>query len=806
MSDTPAMNPRQLSSKEVEDFRALGLTPGHWGALAAVPLVRQDFRLPDRTEIKRLHEFCIIYYAPIIEWQGEAEQFWSRYCQKQLGSNGAEICYALLGWHLARDFARSRREDYIRGVDRCLDPHRLRYGQSGKNPVIRTIRSWIEAYLPMAAYERHPEVRIPPPTAAEAALLFGADLWKQTLAAPIAAALAARNARPAEVMDNVRRLSRVTESPTAPNFPLETQLAPGWRQLFSGLLRNDTRAEMKRLIEEWMQVAARGLASMTSGEREHIYEGLADELKIAVGWEGYPDIRERTRAVEEWLNSLREKVEGVLIAARPSDVPNEKPAVGTRPEPTAAEPRAANPMSEPKPDGPGPTPARVPEAVPPALPPFRQTSVAVEVAHNFSTVKWEEAIARARATPFATVRAWLQGPSGMLFDEFRQECPDVAIVRDPKAVPQVLWIIGDIHADVLTLANVIEHAERVGQAEGVPPSYLFLGDFVDRGRHDHDTLLLLFRLILDNPGRVCVIPGNHDIDLQWDEKPGRFRVSIEPAEYCERLNTLIRNGSGPSDEQIELARLLIPFWQGRPKAVVLPDGTMFSHGGFPHTDTHQLLKTPADLARQPCVNDFLWARLSESARKRPNRGNRGHEFGWDNFAQFCKVTAQMGIPPVKRLVRGHDHVASRWQYCAEYVDHPVLTINAMGWRMESEPDPAQGPHPFPVMARHQPNQLPLVVRLPLDHVEVDRGLGKEPAPSAASGIAQKGPCDPPNATPGHEETFATGSRGSATHASEYPGGILLDPLNNLLPEQSNASRPDERRAPLPDGRNPEGPG
>ena len=184
-------------------------------------------------------------------------------------------------------------------------------------------------------------------------------------------------------------------------------------------------------------------------------------------------------------------------------------------------------------------------------------------------------------------------------------------------------------------------------------------------------------------------------------------------------------------EQIELAKLLIPFWQSRPRAIFLPDGTLYAHGGFPHTDTHELLRSPADLARPACLSDFLWARIAERPKKRPNRGNRGHEFGWNDFADFCKLTTRLGIPPVRRLVRGHDHVAERWQFFPEYAAHPVLTINAMGRRMEGEPPPDHRPHPYPVVARHVPGRLPEVVELPLEAGEVNRAFGRE----AAGGFA-----------------------------------------------------------------------
>lgn len=378
-----------------------------------------------------------------------------------------------------------------------------------------------------------------------------------------------------------------------------------------------------------------------------------------------------------------------------------------------------------------PISAPVRDATPSAPPPVVEANpatVVVQLAEPFVMVSFDNALSAARSVSVAEVRAWLAEPENsraLLFDDHREACSEVAVVRDSALVPRSLWVVGDVHADVLTIANIVAHAERVGQAEGVPPAFVFLGDFLDRGQHDHETLLYLFGLILKHPRRVCVLAGNHDIDLQWDDMRGRFKVTIQPAEYSERLNGLLTSDAPKDREQVELAQLLIPFWQSRPKALFLPDGTLYAHAGFPHTDTHASLCTVTDLSRPQCLSDFLWARVAERPKKRPNRGNRGHEFGWNDFAEFCKLSARLGVPPVRRLVRGHDHVCDRWQYFPDYVAYPVLTINAMGRHMEGEPARADRPHPLPVMARHLPDRLPEVVQLPLDTAEVDRAFGSD---------------------------------------------------------------------------------
>lgn len=67
-------------------------------------------------------------------------------------------------------------------------------------------------------------------------------------------------------------------------------------------------------------------------------------------------------------------------------------------------------------------------------------------------------------------------------------------------------IVGDLHGQFFDLLNLL----RVG---GWPPdtSYIFLGDFVDRGHNSVETLSLLLCLKLKYPGHVTLLRGNHEV-------------------------------------------------------------------------------------------------------------------------------------------------------------------------------------------------------------------------------------------------------------------------------------------------------
>jgi len=322
------------------------------------------------------------------------------------------------------------------------------------------------------------------------------------------------------------------------------------------------------------------------------------------------------------------------------------------------------------------------------------------------------AAVRARVDPAAVrarmrsaverLEALLDDPAGlgMLFDADRADRGDRAIhVRALDPDPP-LWIIGDLHGDLLALEAALALVHR--DAAGAAPRIVFLGDFFDDGGYGLEVLLRVFELVVEAPSSLCIVAGNHDEALSYTG--AKFTTVVRPSDFTDFLNAHLAH------EWITRAgKLAVRLFATAPRALFLPDGLLVTHGGFPLADLHADLRATGDWNDPRCLSDFTWVRAHPRARKKlPNRASRGSQFGYEDFAAFCALSAELGRP-VTHMVRGHDHADERYEIYPAYAAHPVLTTVALSRRLDRE---AFGPFErVPTIARWVPGALPQVHRL-----------------------------------------------------------------------------------------------
>ncbi|VDN27509.1 unnamed protein product [Gongylonema pulchrum] len=103
--------------------------------------------------------------------------------------------------------------------------------------------------------------------------------------------------------------------------------------------------------------------------------------------------------------------------------------------------------------------------------------------------------------------------------------------------PDGLVVLGDLHGNIYSLLRSFER-------HGLPPktNYLLLGDYVDRGQHQLELILLLILMKLRWPNNMIMLRGNHEcIGFMSDDyfhvvTHGEFFVKVCQNELASTLN------------------------------------------------------------------------------------------------------------------------------------------------------------------------------------------------------------------------------------------------------------------------------
>lgn len=147
-------------------------------------------------------------------------------------------------------------------------------------------------------------------------------------------------------------------------------------------------------------------------------------------------------------------------------------------------------------------------------------------------------------------------------------------------------IVGDIHGQYTDLIRLFEMC-------GFPPAanYLFLGDYVDRGKQSLETILLLFCYKLKFPENFFILRGNH-------ECANVTRVYGFYDECKRRCN-------------IKVWKTFIDTFNCLPIASIVAGKIFCVHGGLSpslsHMDDIRQIARPTDVPDYGLLNDLLWS-------------------------------------------------------------------------------------------------------------------------------------------------------------------------------------------------------
>ena len=149
-----------------------------------------------------------------------------------------------------------------------------------------------------------------------------------------------------------------------------------------------------------------------------------------------------------------------------------------------------------------------------------------------------------------------------------------------------LKICGDIHGQYFDLLRLFEYG-------GFPPdaNYLFLGDYVDRGKQSIETICLVLALKVKYPENFFVLRGNHE---------------------CQSINRIY----GFFDEckrrySARLWRTFTEVFNVMPAAALIEDRILCMHGGLSpklrHVSEINDIARPCDVPEEGPLCDLLWA-------------------------------------------------------------------------------------------------------------------------------------------------------------------------------------------------------
>jgi len=200
-------------------------------------------------------------------------------------------------------------------------------------------------------------------------------------------------------------------------------------------------------------------------------------------------------------------------------------------------------------------------------------------------------------------------------------------------------ICGDIHGQYHDLLRLFEYG-------GAPPesNYLFLGDYVDRGKQSIETITLLLAYKVKYPENFFLLRGNHEtasVSRQYgfyDECKRRYNCKLWRV-FCDAFNTM-------------------------PVCGLIDNKIMCMHGGLSpelhNFDQIRRIHRPTDVPETGVLTDLLWSDPEKEIQGwEPSDRGISYVFGADVVSRFLRQH------DLDLIVRAHQVVEDGYEFFAK---------------------------------------------------------------------------------------------------------------------------------------------
>jgi len=179
------------------------------------------------------------------------------------------------------------------------------------------------------------------------------------------------------------------------------------------------------------------------------------------------------------------------------------------------------------------------------------------------------------------------------------------IIKEQKMLVDLeapIHVCGDIHGQYYDLLRIFDHCGYPGEY-----NYLFLGDYVDRGKQSLETVCLLLAYKIKYPENFFMLRGNHE---------------------CSAINRIY----GFYDEckkrfSVKLWKIFTDCFNCLPVAALLDEKILCMHGGLSKDmnkfEEIKKIVRPTDVPETGLLCDLLWSDPDESAKDGYGENDRG---------------------------------------------------------------------------------------------------------------------------------------------------------------------------------------